>query len=151
MADEHMDAYLQSTPRPGASGSPTADTSGPADLWMVQAIIQPFKLDQVTRSLEAIAGFSGMTVMRVRGFGQEKLDDRRANGAGGRQSGELVDDFTDKIRLEIAVNGRRRADDVAAVIAHAAHTGNRGDGKIFLWPISRVIRVRTLEEDQLAL
>jgi nitrogen regulatory protein PII len=122
-----------------------------ADLWMVLAVIQPFKLDQVTRSLEAIAGFSGMTIMPVRGFGQEKLDNRREDPTGNPHSREALDDFTEKLRLEIAVNGRHSADDVAAVIARAAHTGNRGDGKIFLWQISRVIRVRTLEEGQLAL
>lgn len=151
MADEQSDPVVQSGERPTANGVPTSHASTPADLWMVEAIIQPFKLDQVTRSLEAIAGFSGMTIMPVRGFGQEKLDDRRASGAGSRSSREALDDFTEKLRLEIAVNGRRRADDVVAVIAHAAHTGNRGDGKIFLWPISRVIRVRTLDEDVLAL
>lgn len=151
MADEHSDPVVQSGERPMANGVSTPHESGPADLWMVQAVIQPFKLDQVTRSLEVIAGFSGMTVMPVRGFGQEKLDDRQATGADSRPSREALDDFTEKIRLEIAVNGRRRADDVVAVIAHAAHTGNRGDGKIFVWPISRVIRVRTLEEDVLAL
>ena len=122
-----------------------------ADQWMVLAVIQPFKLDQVTRSLEAIAGFSGMTIMPVRGFGQEKLDNRREDPTGNPHSREALDDFTEKLRLEIAVNGRHSADDVAAVIARAAHTGNRGDGKIFLWQISRVIRVRTLEEGQLAL
>ena len=124
------------------------------DLWMVQAIIQPFKLDQVTRALEAISGFSGMTVSGVRGFGREKLEDLQvasANASSGRARRETIEEFTEKVRLDIAVCGRRRADDVVAVIAHAAHTGNRGDGKIFLWPLSRAVRVRTLEENELAL
>ncbi|MEO8561007.1 MAG: P-II family nitrogen regulator [bacterium] len=122
--------------------------------WMVQAVIQPFKLDTVTRSLEALAGFAGMTVTAVRGFGREKLEDRaaahRAPARGG-PAHEPLDDFTAKLRLDIAVTGRVRADEVAAVIARAAHTGNRGDGKIFLWPLARVIRVRTMEEGHRAL
>jgi nitrogen regulatory protein PII len=124
-----------------------------ADLWMVQAIIQPFKLDQVTRALEAIAGFSGMTVSSGRGFGREKLEDRQAaaNAPGGRSPRETIEEFTEKVRLDIVLTGRRRADDVVAVIARAAHTGNRGDGKIFVWPLTRVVRVRTLEENELAL
>lgn len=128
---------------------------GPTDeLWMVQAVIQPFKLDAVTRALESVAGFGGMTVTNVRGFGREKFEDRDMavrTTERGRAPRDSLDEFTGKVRLDIAVSGRGRADDVAAVIARTAHTGNRGDGKIFLWPLSRVIRVRTMEEGVSAL
>lgn len=121
-----------------------------SDLWMVQVVIQPFKLDPVTRGLEAVQGFSGMTVTTVRGFGQEKLTDR-APAAHAHRPREVLDDFTDKLRLDIVVAGRRVADEITAVVARAAHTGNRGDGKIFVWPIARVLRLRTMEEGRDAL
>lgn len=121
------------------------------ELWMVQAVIQPFKLDAVTRALETVAGFTGMTVTNVRGFGQERLEDLAARSAARGRPRETLDDFTSKVRLDIAVTGQGRANDVADVIARSAHTGNRGDGKIFLWPLARVIRVRTMEEDSHAL
>lgn len=119
-------------------------------LWMVQAVIQPFKLDPVTRALEGIAGFSGMTVTAVRGFGQEKLSDRPAHAEAHRKHEDL-DDFTGKLRLDVAVVGRHLANNVTDVIARTAHTGNRGDGKIFVWPLTHVVRVRTMEENANAL
>lgn len=141
-------------PRENAAshGSPQRDLPDEAareELWMVQAVIQPFKLDSVTRALEGIPGFSGMTVTNVRGFGRAKLEDRTTAGRttpAGKPPREALDDFTEKIRLDIAVCGARRANDLAVVIAREAHTGNRGDGKIFLWRLSRVIHVRTREE-----
>ena len=73
------------------------------ELWMVQAVIQPFKLDHVTRALEALSGFSGMTVSRVRGFGREKLEDRHdANvrlAQGGKRVHEPLDDSWSGARL----------------------------------------------------
>ena len=118
-----------------------------ADVWMVQAVIRPFKLDAVTRALEAVQGFTGMTVMDVRGFGREKVSrdrvDERASGEGVRQS---VDDFVPQVCLQVAVAGRTVADDVAAMILRAARTGNPGDGKVFAWPLTRAIRVMTGEE-----
>lgn len=113
-------------------------------VWMVQAVIQPFKIDPVTRALEAIDGFAGMTVTTVRGFGQEKLSDRAASAT--HKPREAIDDFTGKLRIDVVVAGRRLANAVTAAIASAAHTGNRGDGKIFVWPLTRVVRVRTMEE-----
>ena len=127
--------------------APVPELQGNAsvDLWMVQAVIQPFKLDQVARALENLDGFSGMTVTPVRGFGQEKLADLASTDAAHRRR-ETLDDFTSKLRLDVVVSGRRLADDVTAVIARTAHTGNRGDGKIFMWPLTRVLRVRTMQE-----
>ena len=112
------------------------------DLWLVLAIIQPFKLDSVTLALEAIQGFGGMTVSDCRGFGREKVEEGSPAG--------LVD-FTDKVKLEVAVAGREHANAIVDVIARAAHTGNRGDGKVFTWPLARAVRVRTLDEGAPAL
>ena len=124
---------------------PEAPGHASVDLWMIQAVIQPFKLDQVTRALENLDGFSGMTVAPVRGFGQEKLAIPDVTDAALRRR-ETLDDFTSKLRLDVVVSGRHLADDVIAVIARTAHTGNRGDGKIFMWPLARVLRVRTMQE-----
>ena len=115
------------------------------ELWMVMAVIQPFKLDSVTRALENVVGFAGMTVSDCRGFGREKLDStgEREGEAQRYQSDAGLIDFTSKVRLEIAVAGRTNADVVADALAQSAHTGRRGDGKVFLWQIASAIRIRT--------
>lgn len=124
------------------------------DMWMIEAVIQPFKLDAVTLALEEIPAFRGITVSDCRGFGQEKLagahDPARGASPPHSHGGDFID-FTTKLKLEIAVAGRAAADLVVDTIARTAHTGRRGDGKIFAWPIARVVRVRTLEEDVNAL
>lgn len=122
------------------------------DLWMVLAVIQEFKLDSVTLALEQLPGFGGMTVSECRGFGQEKLRDlgsRDSNAMGPRSIGLI--DFTSKMKLEIAVAGQTNADAVVETIARAAHTGRRGDGKIFVWPVSRAVRIRTMETNREAI
>ena len=139
------------------SNSPATDS----DLWMVLAVIQPFRLDAVTLALEEIPGFGGMTVSDCRGFGHGKVADERVDDTGGKShgpalhserepSGEVVD-FTQKVRLEIAVVGRARADLVIETIARSAHTGRRGDGKVFAWPVSAAVRVRTFDNGARAL
>lgn len=123
------------------------------ELWMVQAIIQGFKLDAVTRALEQLPGFGGMTVSDCRGFGHEKLgmeqEDRDQPGA--RRPEADLTDFKPKVRLEIAIAGRERADAVADAIARSAHTGRGGDGKVFLWPVAGAIRIRNYSVDEAAL
>lgn len=135
----------------------------PSDnVMMITAIIQPFKLDVVTLALERIPGFGGMTVTDCRGFGHGKvgreaeeldLENRPDDHAHPpvRGSGGSLTDFTRKIRLEIAVAGRNRADAVVTAISEAAHTGRPGDGKIFVWPLWTAVRIRTLELDGAAL
>lgn len=132
-----------------------------ADLWMVLAIIQPFKLDTVTLALEEIAGFGGMTVSDCRGFGHGKLTDEATDDAreasrepprsSERGTSAQVLDFTRKVRLEIAVSGRESADLMIETIARAAHTGLRGDGKIFAWPVSAAVRIKTFDKGSRAL
>lgn len=130
------------------------------DMWVILAIIQPFKLDEVTLALEAVRGLAGMTVSECRGFGRGKFAAVQADQ--GAERGEPTSstrsplaaqmvDFTPKVRIEIAVAGREVADRVIETIARAAHTGRRGDGKIVAWPVRRALRVRTLDEGPAAL
>lgn len=147
---------------------------GDQNLWMILAIIQPFKLDAVTLALESLAGFGGMTVSDCRGFGHGKIADEEHDvNKGGRMArssdenrtvqgprtvlqqsrdgASSVTDFTRKIRLEVAVYGHGNAEAVVHAIARAAHTGRRGDGKVFAWPLSHAVRVRTFDVDAGAL
>lgn len=123
------------------------------DLWMILAVIQPFKLDSVTRALENVVGFAGMTVSECRGFGREKLElaDGGENDTTRYQPDSGLIDFTAKVKLEIAVAGRDRADAVVEQLTQAARTGRRGDGKVFIWPIVNAVRVRTAEAGARAL
>lgn len=127
-----------------------ADAGMSDDMWMIQAIIQPFKLDQVTLALESMPWFGGITVIECRGFGREKVADVGIEHVVRSDQGDVVD-FTAKLLLEIAVAGRDRADAVIEALANAAHTGHRGDGKIFAWPLTRAVRVRTMDEGNAAL
>ena len=116
-----------------------------ADLWMVEAIVQPFKLDVVARALETVVGFSGMTVTESRGFGTMKLRaDRQEAGSQSLSLGDsAVNDFERSVRIEVVVVGQHVAEAVADVITRAAHTGRVGDGRVFAWPIARAIRIDT--------
>jgi nitrogen regulatory protein P-II 1 len=103
----------------------------------VEAIIKPFKLDEVKEALNGI-GIQGMTVTEVKGFGRQKGHTELYRGA------EYVVDFLPKIKLEIAV-GDDLVDKVVQAICQAANTGRIGDGKIFVLPMEEVIRIRTGE------
>ncbi len=109
----------------------------------VEAIIKPFKLDEVKEALHEI-GVQGMTVTEVRGFGRQKGHTELYRGA------EYVVDFLPKVKIEVVVeNGQ--VDDVVEAIQKAAHTGRIGDGKIFVIPVENVIRVRTGERGKEAI
>ena len=122
-----------------------------SDLWMIMAVIQPFKLDDVTLALERLSHFGGMTVSDCRGFGRGKVGAEGDEPSERESGGAMVVDFTSKTRVEIAVAGRGNAESVADAIARAAHTGNPGDGKLFLWPLARAVRLRTFDEGDSAL
>jgi nitrogen regulatory protein P-II 1 len=109
----------------------------------VEAIIKPFKLDDVKEALTGI-GIIGMTVSEVRGFGRQKGHTELYRG------GEYTVDFLPKIKVEVVVPDHL-VDKVAEVVAAAAKTGNIGDGKIFVSPVESAIRIRTGERDQSAL
>lgn len=104
---------------------------------MVTAIIKPFKLDEVREALTAI-GILGITVTEVKGFGRQKGHTELYRGA------EYVVDFLPKVKLEVAIN-KDMLELVLEAIEKAAHTGNIGDGKIFVHNIEQVIRIRTGE------
>jgi nitrogen regulatory protein P-II 1 len=103
----------------------------------VEAIIKPFKLDEVKEALSAI-GIQGLTVSEIKGFGRQKGHTELYRGA------EYVVDFLPKVKLEIIVPDDKVVDVVGA-IETAAKTGRIGDGKIFVLPIEEVIRIRTGE------
>ena len=103
----------------------------------VEAIIKPFKLDEVKEALSAI-GIHGMTVTEVKGFGRQKGHTELYRGA------EYVVDFLPKIKLEITVS-EEMAEKVVEVIVAAANTGRIGDGKIFVLPLDEAVRIRTGE------
>lgn len=121
------------------------------EMWMVEAIVQPFKIEAVTLALAAVPGFGGMTVSECRGFGRGRLASiaERAPGSSlpPKEPEPELADFTNKIRIEVAVATRAIADAVVDTIARSAHTGRRGDGKIFMWAIDRAVRVRTFQTD----
>lgn len=104
---------------------------------LVAAIIKPFKLDDVREALGDI-GVSGITVIEVKGFGRQKGHTELYRGA------EYVVDFLPKIKVEIAVDDDL-VDQVIEAINGAARTGKIGDGKIFVFELSQVIRIRTGE------
>ncbi len=110
---------------------------------MVMAIIKPFKLDDVREALADI-GVAGITVTEVKGFGRQKGHTELYRGA------EYVVDFLPKLKLEIAVPGDQ-AEAAIEAIMKAAGTGKIGDGKIFVWDLERVVRIRTGELDADAL
>jgi nitrogen regulatory protein PII len=103
----------------------------------IEAIIKPFKLDEVKEALHGI-GVQGLTVTEVKGFGRQKGHTELYRGA------EYVVDFLPKIKLEVAVSSEM-VDKVIEAIAESANTGRIGDGKIFVLPMEEVIRIRTGE------
>ena len=103
----------------------------------IEAIIKPFKLDEVKEALAGV-GIAGMTVSEVKGFGRQKGHTELYRGA------EYVVDFLPKIKVEIAVDDSL-VDQVIEAITGAAQTGKIGDGKIFVSDLEQVIRIRTGE------
>jgi nitrogen regulatory protein P-II 2 len=110
---------------------------------LITAIIKPFKLDDVRDALSEI-GITGMTVTEVKGFGRQKGHTELYRGA------EYVVDFLPKAKLEIGVNADV-VDQVIEAIVGVARTDKIGDGKIFVTPVDRVVRIRTGETDTDAL
>lgn len=105
---------------------------------MVEAIIKPFKLDEVKETLTK-AGVQGMTVREVKGFGRQKGHTELYRGA------EYTVDFLPKVKIQVLVPDEK-AQQVVETITTAARTGKIGDGKIFVTPVEEVIRIRTGEK-----
>ncbi len=108
----------------------------------VDAIIKPFKLDDVREALSAV-GINGMTATEVKGFGRQKGHTELYRGA------EYVVDFLPKIKVEVVINDDQLEGCIEA-ITNAARTGKIGDGKIFVTSVDKVVRIRTGEEDAAA-
>ena len=104
----------------------------------IEAIIKPFKLDEVKEALNEI-GISGLTVLEAKGFGRQKGHTELYRGA------EYVVDFLPKVKLEFIVDNNN-LDKAIEVIQNSAHTGRIGDGKIFISTIDEIIRIRTGEK-----
>jgi nitrogen regulatory protein P-II 1 len=109
----------------------------------IEAIIKPFKLDDVVDALSEI-GIEGLTVSEVRGFGRQKGRTEIYKGA------EYVVDFLPKVKVEIVVSDIMAERSIEAILG-AAKTGKIGDGKIFVLPVESAVRVRTGERDDDAL
>jgi nitrogen regulatory protein P-II 1 len=114
---------------------------------IITAMVQPFMLSKVTSALEDVEGFPGMTVTDVRGFGREK--GIHAHGGAHRVIEDFVE-YVKKARIEI-VAPDEMIQEIVDTIVDAAHTGNPGDGKVFVWPVERAVRIQTGDKDDAAL
>jgi len=108
----------------------------------IEAIIKPFKLDDVREALSEV-GVAGMTATEVKGFGRQKGHTELYRGA------EYVVDFLPKVKIEVVVVDDK-VDVCIEAIVNAARTGKIGDGKIFVTNVERVVRIRTGEEGETA-
>ena len=104
---------------------------------LVSAVIKPFKLDEVREALSTI-GVQGVTVTEVKGFGRQKGHTELYRGA------EYVVDFQPKVKIDVAIKDEL-LDQVLEAIEKSAHTGKIGDGKIFVFELEQVVRIRTGE------
>lgn len=109
----------------------------------IEAIIKPFKLDEVREALSEI-GVAGLTVTEVKGFGRQKGHTELYRGA------EYVVDFLPKVKIELVVAADKVEAAVDAIIK-SARTGKIGDGKIFVMPVEQVVRIRTGETGEAAI
>ncbi|GAB1368904.1 P-II family nitrogen regulator [Azonexus hydrophilus] len=109
----------------------------------IEAIIKPFKLDEVREALSEL-GITGLTVTEVKGFGRQKGHTELYRGA------EYVVDFLPKIKVEVVIP-TDQVDAAIDAIVKAAHSGKIGDGKIFVLPVEQVVRIRTGELNEAAI
>jgi nitrogen regulatory protein PII len=109
----------------------------------IEAIVKPFKLDEVKEALSEI-GVTGMTVTEVKGFGRQKGHTEIYRGS------EYTVDFLPKIKIELVIDDQQ-LDQAVAAIVKAAKTGKIGDGKVFVSPIEQAVRIRTDEQGEKAL
>lgn len=109
----------------------------------IEAIIKPFKLDEMKEALAAL-GINGLTISEVKGFGRQKGHTEVYRGA------EYVVDFIPKVKVEIVVE-ESRVEEVVETIVSSVRTGKIGDGKIFVLPVEEVVRIRTGEKGKTAI
>lgn len=109
----------------------------------IEAIIKPFKLDELKEALSTL-GVTGLTVTEAKGFGRQKGHTEIYRGA------EYIVDFIPKVKVEIVVEANR-VDEVVSAIISCVRTGKIGDGKIFVLPVEEVLRIRTGEKGKAAI
>ncbi|GLR14530.1 nitrogen regulatory protein P-II 1 [Chitinimonas prasina] len=107
------------------------------DMKKIEAVIKPFKLDEVREALAEV-GVTGLTVTEVKGFGRQKGHTELYRGA------EYVVDFLPKVKIEVVITSDKVESAIDAIVK-AARTGKIGDGKIFVSPVEQVVRIRTGE------
>jgi nitrogen regulatory protein P-II 1 len=117
--------------------------AGTLTMKLITAILKPFKLEEVREAL-AECGVTGLTVTEVKGFGRQKGHTELYRGA------EYVVDFLPKVKVEVVVRTEDTDRCIEAIVG-AARTGKIGDGKIFVTEVERVVRIRTGEEDNVAI
>jgi nitrogen regulatory protein P-II 1 len=110
----------------------------------IKAIIRPFKMPEVIDALYGIDGLPGVTISEIRGFGRKPAGSARGQGAA--DAAEILP----RIKLEVVVSDDR-VDEIVEVIQRCAHTGNSGDGKIFVFTIADAVKIRTNEHGESAL
>ena len=110
---------------------------------MIEAVVKPFKLDEVREALAEV-GVTGLTVTEVKGFGRQKGHTELYRGA------EYVVDFLPKVKIEVAVTDKMVEAAIEAIVK-SARTGKIGDGKIFVTSVEQVVRIRTGEIDEAAI
>jgi nitrogen regulatory protein P-II 2 len=125
--------------RQGPRGNPSKGR----EMKLVTAVIKPFKLDEVREALAAV-GVQGVTVTEVKGFGRQKGHTELYRGA------EYVVDFLPKVKIEVAIKSDA-LDQVIEAIEKSARTGKIGDGKVFVYDLEQVVRIRTGETGDSAL
>lgn len=109
---------------------------------IIIAMVQPFMVNKVVSALEAIDGFPGMTLSDVRGFGRRQ--------SAHEEHSMHLDEFHEKVRMEI-VTADEMVEAIVRTIAETAHTGNHGDGKVFVSAIEQAVRIQTGETQEEAL
>jgi nitrogen regulatory protein P-II 1 len=129
--------FFQSRRLASKTGETRAKNKGAPHVKKIEAIIKPFKLDDVKEALQEI-GLQGMTVVEAKGFGRQKGHTELYRGA------EYVVDFLPKLKVEVVV-GDDQVDAALEAIQKAAKTGKIGDGKIFVLDVQNVVRIRTGE------
>jgi nitrogen regulatory protein PII len=125
---------------PGKENSKISIEKEPVQMNKIEAIIKPFKLDDVKDALNKI-GINGMTVNEVKGFGRQRGHKEIYRGA------EYQVDFIPKIKIDVVVDSSL-VDQVVEAISKSANTGKIGDGKIFVLPVSEAVRIRTGERGE---
>jgi nitrogen regulatory protein P-II 1 len=128
---------LRAANAPSRAGKPSLDTTSGSGMKKIEAVIKPFKLDEVKEALQEV-GLQGITVIEAKGFGRQKGHTELYRGA------EYVVDFLPKVKLEIVL-ADDMVDSAIDAIRKAAQTGRIGDGKIFVSSVEEAIRIRTGE------